>query len=286
MAVITNQQRTHKLLENAFVWLSEGVAVVPALPRSKAVNLHWREYEAIKPSEALIRRWFASGTNNLAVICGTGSLLVLDFDNRQLYDQWQQKAGSLARSYTEITGRGVHVFYKSDQPKSRRFRECEALGLGHLCLVAPSIHPSGSVYSSPDELAPILWATSAEIFSLLSEVPQSQQTPIQDKASQSEALPSDSDLISRIKAAFPLLDLATKLTELKPSGGGGRWFIGRCPLHEDEAPSFWVDGARGLWSCYSPSCIGHKGGDVINLYALINHLSTSEAIKRLAREVL
>lgn len=295
MAYKQHTRRGSQLIAEAVTWLSEGVSVVPALPRSKAVNIRWRQYESVPPTIETIKRWFSAGTSNLAVICGTGGLQVLDFDDRQRYETWKLAAGSFADSYTEYTWRGVHVFFKVQDPETRRFVECEALGLGHLCHVAPSIHPVGKIYYSPDPIAPIRWATKAELFSLLSEQLKGEKTELKGEKL-SKGLPGRTvrnggagqqlDLLTRLKTSISLVDYASNLTQLKPSGGDGRWFIGRCPFHDDQEPSFWVDGQRDLWRCYSPSCKGSRGGDVINLFALVNGIETGEAIKQLAKETL
>lgn len=288
MVEYTGLGRAGDLVCEAVVWLNEGVSVVPAQPNSKAVHLSWRRFEKEYPSYKLLRNWFASGTMNLAVVCGTGGLLVLDFDNLDQFEAWKSKAGELLDTYTEFTGRGVHLFYKVDLPVTRRFIECEALGLGHLCLAAPSIHPNGAIYKSPDVLTPIRKVETAKLFSLLSD-PLPVVKPGVDRESLQKAnnpVVTGRDLLSRIKAAFPLLSYAESLTELKPSGGHGQWFIGKCPLHDDHDPSFWLDARRQIWRCFSPGCKGSSGGDVLNLYALANNTTVDDAIRRLAREAL
>lgn len=290
--------RGQKLLEAAYIWQSEGVAVCPAQPRAKEVLYHWRQLEKDPPTSKQIQSWFGSGVMNLALVCGTGGLVVLDFDQVQAVEAWQLKAGDLANTYTETTGRGLHLFYKVDEPITRRFLcGVEVLGLGHLCLAAPSIHPGGAVYSSPDALQPIKRTTQETLFSLLSELPVIDQVEKMPAVSLSKAqMPARAvtgkngdtaggDLISRIKAAIPVLAFAVSLTELRQSGRKGRYWLGKCPFHSDEKPSFWVDQEKNIWGCYSPSCKGSKGGDVLNLYALANNITVPEAIRQLAREI-
>lgn len=290
--------RGQKLLEAAFTWQSEGVAVCPAQPKAKEVLYRWRQLEADPPTSKQIQSWFGSGVMNLALVCGTGGLLVLDFDQAAAVEAWQLKAGELANTYTEQTGRGWHLFYKVDEPITRRFLcGVEVLGLGHLCLAAPSIHPGGAVYSSPDALQPIRRTTQEILFSLLSEIPVTDQALGSAAQSLSKAkLPArvgnvknsdiaGGDLITRIKAAIPVLAFAMSLTELRESGGAGRYWVGKCPFHNDDKPSFWVDQVKNIWGCYSPSCAGNKGGDILNLYALANNITVTESIRQLAREV-
>lgn len=274
--------RSYDLLTASFRWLNLGVSVVPVLPMSKACVIRWRSYESRRPDANELRAWFRSGDSNLAVVCGTGGLLVLDFDDLNRFIAWRTMAGQLADTYTEFSGRGVHLFYQVDNPQTARFIECEALGLGHLCLVVPSVHPSGVVYRPLTK--DILQVQTEKLFSLLSK-----PTAVINQAAMAlaskRAFPPGGSLIDQIKASFDLLTFAQSLTQLRPSGGGGRWWIGKCPLHDDENPSMWVDTVRGVWRCYSPSCPGHRGGDVLNLYALANKKTLSESIRELGRMV-
>lgn len=290
-------ERGRELVQAAITWLAEGVSPVPALPRSKEVRLPWRSFEQSPPTQTNIFKWFGQGLNNLAVVCGTGGLLVLDFDNVNDFEAWQVTAGELAGTYTELTGRGAHVFYQVDQPVSKRFNECEALGLGHLCIVAPSVHPGGAIYfPAGDPGAPIKQVKTTDLFFLLSEKESGQACaagvdPRRDPASSKPAIGSagniaKADVVTRLKAAQPLLDYALTLSDLRVSGGGGRWWSGRCPFHEDSKPSFWVDAERQLWGCFAADCKGSKGGDVINLFALASNVTIGDAIKILARKVL
>ena len=291
-----NKERASFLLLEAFVWLDEGMSIVPAQPRSKVVRIPWRRFEVLPPSKETIKYWFSSGVMNMAVVCGSGGLLVLDFDQAENYIAWYAKAGELANTYTEKTRRGYHLFYKVDDSVNRCFLECQALGLGHLCLVAPSIHPTGAIYFSPDAGNPIRKVKTAELFTLLSDPVKPEPASNPGGPDQVRAVRySGSDLLSKIKAALPLLSYVSQFTEVKPSNQGQGLYIGRCPLHEDKHPSFWVNSRLDIWGCFASSCPGHtkshssmypRGRDVINLYALIHGLPTSEAIKNLAHEVL
>lgn len=287
------------LIEEAFRWMNLGVSVVPAHPRSKIVTVRWRSYDYWLPSKQSINTWFRLGLNNIAVVCGSGGLQVLDFDNLEKYFTWKQKAGALANTYSETTGRGVHLFYLVDQAQTQWFDECEALGLGHLCVVHPSIHPSSAVYTPiGDPTTPIIRIERQKLFSLLSKTemgdePKQGEIPSKSKVSGGQggaaALAGSAgghDLLSKIKAAQPLQDYISQFTQLKPSGQGGRYMVGRCPFHDDESPSLWVDCQRGIWRCFSPGCRASRGGDLVNFYALQNDIDNRQAIARLAREVL
>ena len=109
-----------------------------------------------------------------------------------------------------------------------------------------------------------------------------QATARAEKASRElrEATNDAHDIIKRIKAALPIYDCASRLTELKTSDkGAGRWYRGRCPFHDDQNPSFWIDTERNLWGCHA---CGERG-DVINLYAKNKGVTVNQAIKDLSK---
>lgn len=305
---MTNLINRHKILtQSAFTWQAEGVPVVPCLPKSKECRLHWRAYEAKPALDYILHRWFFSDIVNMAVVCGVDhtstkghGLVVLDFDNLFAWQAWQEKAGELAATYAETTGRGVHAFYKVDRPQSRVFDLCEVLGLGHLCLVYPSIHPTGKPYwVLGDPGTPIRSTTSDLLFSLLSKEQGDREPSIvkgpgpvipgKSQAQDCTTTNNDTtgaDLIGRIKAAYPLLSFANELTNMQLSRmGARRWYIGKCPLHEDKQPSMWIDAERQIWGCYAPDCKGHQGGDVINLFALAHGLTVQQAIKIMGEKI-
>lgn len=289
--------RGRKLLEAAFIWQDEGVSVVPVIYGSKEINIPWKIFQDQLPTDEQIRYWFSAGLVNIAVICGTGSLAVLDFDDQESYWMWKEKAGSLADTYTETTRRGFHVFFRVDQRINKNFIGCEFKADRKACNVAPSVLAYGNmilpcyqVYG--DVLTPIREVTTESLFSLLSEKEPAADPNLQP-APRSIGKSKTNDLINRIKQKYPLLDFVFDLVRSsypgdlealpKMTGGNGRWFTCKCPLHRDHKPSFSVDARNQIWRCFSPACPGSKGGDVINLYALANGLNVAEAIRRLAK---
>jgi hypothetical protein len=279
-----NLERAEKLIKAAFAWRDVGVSTVPCFPNSKTPMLtSWLGLELALPDCNAIRRWFRLGLANIAVISGTGQLQILDFDNPERYRQWAIRAGELANTLTETTGRGVHVFFKCGQPESKVFQECEAFGLpGHLCNTCPSIHPNGSFYQFLPHTGPdIQRVEKSVLFSLLSDVP-GHHNPGPGTPVPSSTRAPGTDLVSRIKVSFPLVKYLEGIgVKLRPSGAD--FYLGKCPLHSDHNPSMWVNPSREIWGCYNPSCPGHPRGDVINLFAAIHHITTTEAIQQMAR---
>lgn len=280
-------------------WIRLGISVVPAQPKSKQVLIHWKDYQERLPSLGELNRWFGNGVMNLALVCGSGGLLVVDFDDLQDYVSFQEIAGELLYTYSELSGRGIHLFYlvEEGRPSSGCVGGVEMLGAGHLVIAAPSIHPTGYIYTPVDPDAQLLRIKTEQLTSLLSRIPTG---PGGDLVGNVPAIggtcagitpkpgrPGARDgVVSRIKASIPILDYAGRLTTLLSSDNHqGRWWIGRCPFHDDKKPSFWVDALRGTWGCYSHDCSAHRGGDVINLVALVNGVDMRTAILQLKEMV-
>lgn len=280
----TDTERGNELITAALWWLHQGISVVPAQPRSKAIYMSWHKYESLLPGDDLAFTWFQSGVMNLAVIAGTGRLQVLDFENQYAYSEWVSRCGDLSQTYTEITGKGYHVFFLVDKPISLRISESiELLGEYHACNVAPSIHPSGHIYHVMPEIPRVIKPERSKTILLSLGAQKTLPNTAVNQAVNRSINPRPGSLVDAIKIKYPLGDYAETLTELKPSGKG--YLIGRCPLHDDKLPSFWVDVNKGIWGCFASSCPGQRGGDVINLYSLVNHIPVRAAILQLAGKI-
>lgn len=68
------------------------------------------------------------------------------------------------------------------------------------------------------------------------------------------------DLFREVKARVRVEDFAGRFTELRPAGAGK--LKGRCPLHQERTPSFFVYIESQRWQCFG-ACA--RGGDVISL---------------------
>lgn len=267
-----------EMLKSALTWLDRGVALFPIQPNSKHAVYGFGPYkkQIVSPPEAA-RVWGKGSHFNLAIVAAA-DMLILDFDDGDLYRRWQDEIDPYyGATYQEQTPRGWHVFFWGKEPDGMCL--VKGVEVKRFVLVAPS-KLNGFVYTPTDPSVPIVKVTNAlKIFSfLLSEEPQ--PYPKHDPKKKPTA-PTDQsdDVITRIKSLYPLAKLIGRFTELKPSGRGEqRWMIGCCPFHNDTHPSLWVDTERNTWGCHA---CGIRG-DVINFYARINNLTVQAAIRELA----
>ena len=85
------------------------------------------------------------------------------------------------------------------------------------------------------------------------------------------------DVVDAVKRAVPLSALAGRYTELRPAGAGA--FLGLCPLHEEQTPSFRVDDERGGFKCFGCG----RAGDHLTLLQEAEALPFRDALRELAR---
>ena len=63
---------------------------------------------------------------------------------------------------------------------------------------------------------------------------------------------------------------------------GANYYVAKCPFHDDQRASMWVDTAKQICGCYA-GCSGQTPWDIINLFARLHNVSNNEAIDQLSR---
>jgi hypothetical protein len=280
MMVILRETRQARY-ERACWWLEHGVAVVPLKPQSKELQPGYSARKAHITDRDFARRWFLNTDANLGVVLGgpTG-LVVADWDVVPAYAGWCARVGTPEVTLVERTARGYHWFFRSAGIASAVDPGCEVKTRG-VCMVAPSVHPTGYVYHLVQE-APIVTLTAARVaalFPFLSvKPPGALPAPTRNE-------PAGAGVIARIKAARPIVaELQAAGITLQPAGQAV--WVGRCPFHDDQTPSLWVNPISGLWGCNRPDCRAAGSHDVINFRALWRGVSNQAAIRQLAAEFL
>lgn len=279
--------------ERACWWLAQGIDVVPLKPQSKELQPGYGAHRAHITRMDFARQWFLNTDANLGVVLGgTKQLIVIDWDDAHQYEAWRATLDIAVKTLTEQTARGYHMFFTGKGFHSTADRGCELKATG-VCMVAPSVHPSGVVYRVlKDGLIARLDCERARIlFPFLSEESQEQQRRDGERASAISA-PSTrkshrpaAGVIARIKTAYSILD------EMRAAGvqlreGSENVLVGLCPFHQDHTPSLWVNSQSGLWGCNKPDCRAAGTHDVINFRAMRCSISNDAAIRQLAHEFL
>ncbi len=138
--------------EEALSYLRMGLSILPLRPRDKKPNISsWTEYQARKPTEDEIRRWFSNEDQNIGIICGkvSGNLVVLDFDNQETIPFVITDMAELtSKTMVVRTGKGFHIYYRTVDPLNFKLSNLsiDVKGEGGYVVAPPSIHPSGVQY--------------------------------------------------------------------------------------------------------------------------------------------
>lgn len=271
------------LLETAFDWLVQGFSVIPIKFKDKSPALSgWKIYQTQLPTYGELAQWFSNQQRNIALITGWNDLVVIDFDNMDVF--WTWYALLPLQTYMVKTARGVHVYLKIAEPihsKHTDFIDIKAGG-GYV-LIPPSIHPTGYIYQ-------VLSSASILSINTLSEVLPEQLLSIERQPDPIKPAPIETNIWESIENPFTgQADLLNKIRQhhkietFFPGAieTGQHWLTTNCPFHSDKHPSFWIDTNKQLCGCFS-GCTP-KPLDIVNLVAKLHRLSNKEAIVYLAK---
>jgi len=271
-------------------WVFEfGFPVLPVVYQSKRAMVEWEYYQAHLPTDTELKNWFYSPMRNLGVVVGNG-LVVIDFDVQEVFDYWHTEFSAKypQGTYMVKTRRGVHVYIKTQEAAKNAHNDLlDVKAERGYVLAPPSVHPSGFVYRAMNS-APILSVNA--LSDVLPEfyIPEPEQSTQYNTLNVSipyysdpfdEADNAQNYNLRAIKERFSMLDL---LKGVRKSDRNGRWFIAHCPFHDDKSPSFWFDAQKKVGGCRKCNI---KVMDVINLYARLNNISNSDAIRILGEKI-
>jgi hypothetical protein len=289
-------QKQDLIYETACTFTEHGFSIIPVWLRSKAPRIKWSPYQERQARPDELQKWFRQ-PSNAAVVCGYNHLVVLDFDEFSEYTHWllwSSRHGGYAEyvannAYRVKTRRGVHVYLRSQNKiRNMHLGKVDIKGQSGLVMMAGSIHPSGYQYVAMKEsmifpfipdlesvLPPDVLARKVEYDHSGSGIqydPNMSALDILDAPVQSSASVQEIKRLWRLEEYFPAVQRT-----------GGAWALTQCPLHDDKAPSFWVDFDAQLCGCFS-GC-NDKPMDVINLYARLHKVSLQSAIQEMSTRI-
>ncbi len=144
------KQQDLSLLQVVLEYHRRGWSIIPIRPGTKKAACKWEQFQSVQPSEATLKKWFAENpAYGLAVILGaaSGGLVCRDFDTMEAYERWARTHPDLARTLpTVATARGRHVYFGGTERTITKMADGELRGAGY-CLLPPSRHPDGPVYT-------------------------------------------------------------------------------------------------------------------------------------------
>lgn len=157
---IEARERTTRILDRALALWRRGFSVIP-IPRpdgrhdGKVPAFAWKPYQTARPTEAEIRQWFGRAPQNMAIITGAIShLVVVDADSR---DGLRWAVRHLPYTPMQVrTARGYHLYFRHPGISIGNRAKLET-GVGQVdvdvrgdggYVIAPgSVHASGHVYA-------------------------------------------------------------------------------------------------------------------------------------------
>jgi hypothetical protein len=293
-------------LGQALEFIKMGIAVIPLRHRGKEPASHmmggtWERYKSQLPTSYDVENWLWSGWQNYGVVAGWQALTIIDFDDMDAFGLWTDYFAILNK-HTEVcqipfmvkTGRGVHVYLHTPgvERVNKKLRGVDVKMNGYV--VGPlSIHPGGATYQPinamvipiiysletllPSELFPPVAVSASDKEFVAEFIPVPVATEYDAFASAS--IHDGGDLIAKVKAA---IRIETLFPDRKQTSGDGRWWAARCPFHDDNHPSAWIDTRRQLFGC---EVCNFKPLDVINLYSRQNHITDAVAIVELGKKI-
>ena len=132
----------------------QGWSIIPIPYKQKQARLPWKAFQSRRPTMKEVKSWFEH-ISNIAIVTGDVShrLLVIDFDNPDLYSIWYEQ--NQIDSWSVISGKGIHVYFRlapgEEPPLNGKFL-INGQGAGDIrynggyVLAPPSVHPNGQVY--------------------------------------------------------------------------------------------------------------------------------------------
>lgn len=145
-------------LECARLYHELGLSVFPLVRGTKfpAKNFSWTQYRDDRPpTDSELRKWFASGRRDIAVIAGdiSGGVVIRDFDEVSSYKAWSAVHPEFAKLLPTVrTKRGFHVYANGDPAQVREHSKSKTGSFGFsdgefryntYCVAPPSRHEDG-----------------------------------------------------------------------------------------------------------------------------------------------
>lgn len=143
-------------LEPAMDYWRMGFSIIPVEKGGKRPLVQWEEFQKRRMSEDEVRKYF-SGDVNIGVVCGavSGNLVVIDWDDKKIFDDVERKFSNAEETLTCATGKGVHKYFRTARPVPC-FRLAElsidVKGEGGYVVAPPSLHKTGRRYERISEV--------------------------------------------------------------------------------------------------------------------------------------
>jgi hypothetical protein len=144
----------HKRNEAITNYILREWSIIPLRDNSKISNTNWKLHQHIRASQRMVNRW---SFQNIAIVTGSVSrLIVMDFDNEEIYQAFIKQFPDLTDTYTVATPRGQHLYYHyQDNVIKTRHGNGVDLQAERAYVVAPPSKIDGNEYQLINDVDPI-----------------------------------------------------------------------------------------------------------------------------------
>jgi len=160
------------LIDTVHAYRELGLSIIPIVPGAKNPGVEWKPFQSRLATDEEVMAWYNRGGFGVGIVTGTvsGNLVVLDFEDRVLFDDFLDANPDLAMStLCAYTGKGGHVYIRTGYPVASMMmgsghpwlkqHKLEISSEGRYVVAPPSTHPNGRQYrlrkGSPVEIARI-----------------------------------------------------------------------------------------------------------------------------------
>ncbi len=91
------------MIETALRYLQLGYRPIPIVAGTKRAAIKWKVWQTESPTERDIAKWFFAGERNIALVTGTG-VVVVDVDDPELLDTVIERCGDTPMRCRTTTG--------------------------------------------------------------------------------------------------------------------------------------------------------------------------------------
>lgn len=292
-------------MNNIFEWVTEfavlGIATVPITYKTKVPGHTWAEYKAKLPTSGELLKWFSGGNlHNYGVVVGWNNLVVLDFDDINLFYKWylwgaedDPKSAAVEvinSAFMVKSARGMHVYVSIDEPLHNTSMPGLDIKANGLVLGPGSTHPTGAVYTAQkgeivipriEKLSDVLfdeWMVNLNTEPIGDQIDSIDEFGDINDPFESASINLVPNAVDRIKHSIKMTSILSGVVKT-----GDYWSMALCPFHKDNNPSFWIDERRQIGNCQK--CNFQRPLDVVNVYARLHQIDEGDAIRTLARMI-
>ena len=311
----------NEILKTAQWWKLRGIATIPIRYASKQPAVKWLTYTERLPEDAELLRWFGGEPMNIGIVAGWEDLVIIDFDDLDVFRKWQKwayKTGGVAKLVMErtrmhTTSRGIHVFVRCcnaenlNTAENFKLPKIDVLARNKYALLPPSKHPSGANYEVWHGGGPWTISSLYEVMpKQILDLAYAAKAPKSDASARNLTGPGAGTVNSTIPGTSPVNFDPDAMWDVMDSDPQNQQTVARIKerFHvEDFFPGAQESGGgRWLLTCcpfhddHNPSfwidtknqiCGCHSGCtplplDVIGLYARLHNVDNRQAIKEMA----